>query len=396
MLHYIQGYLKIQLIGYSPERFLNLCRNKNISIWGLQANGNCYEMYMKVSGFRKLKPILKKTRTHIRILERRGFPFFFYKYRKRKIFFGGSILCIGLLLSFTQFLWEIDIQGNFSITDEVIEEYLESQEIYEGMKRNNIDCHKIAKQIRKNFPNIIWVSASLNGNKLQIEVKEKEDTMEKSIEENSSCDIVAEKAGKIVKMITRSGTPLVKIGDMVQEGDVLVSGVVDILNDAKEVESQKYVAADADIVVESTIQYQNTCAASYSKKKYTDKQRKGYYFRIFSYYLRIGYLREKFEEKEILLQEQDVALPITCGSILLREYVLEEAVYSEKEMEEKLQEQYKQYCEELISSGATILEETYEIQGNNEVKIGYGTLKIQEAIGIPRKVIDLPETTMLE
>lgn len=383
-------------MGYSPERFLNLCRNKNISIWGLQAVGNCYEMYMKVSGFRKLKPILKKTRTQIRILERRGFPFFFYKYRKRKLFFGCSILCIGLLITFTQFLWEIDIQGNFSITDEVMEEYLESQEIYEGMKRKNIDCHKIAKEIRKNFPEIMWVSASLEGNKLRIEVKEKADTIEESMEENAFCDIVAEKAGKIVKMITRSGTPLVKVGDMVQEGEVLVSGAVDILNDAKEVEHQKYVAADADIIIESTIQYQKTCAATYQKKRYTDKQRKGYYLRAFSYYFRIGYLREKFEEKELLMQEQETTFPIVYGSILLREVFFEDAVYSEKEMEDKLQKQYKVYCEELTASGASILEETYEIQGNAKGKTGYGTLKIQEAIGIPRKVIDLPEKTMLE
>lgn len=383
-------------MGYSPERFLNLCRNKNISIWGLQAVGNGYEMYMKVSGFRKLKPILKKTRTHIRILERRGLPFFFYKYRKRKLFFGCCLLCVGLLLSFTQFLWEIDIHGNFSITDEVLEEYLESQEIYTGMKRNNIDCHKIAKEIRKSFPEIMWVSASLEGNKLRIEIKEKADTIEESIEESSSCDIVAEKSGKIVKMITRSGTPLVKVGDMVQEGDVLVSGVVDILNDAKEVEHQNYVTADADITIESTIQYQKTCVASYQKKQYTDKKRKGYYLRVFSYYLRIGYLKEKFEAKEIFIQEQETKFSIASGSILLKEITYEDAIYSEVEMEEKLQEQFKVYREELIGSGATILEETYEIQGDDKAKTGYGTLKIQEAIGIPRKVIDLPEKTMLE
>ena len=57
LFRYIQGYLKIRVTGYSPERFLNLCKNKKIDVWGLEAGHNAYNMYIKVSGFRKLKPI---------------------------------------------------------------------------------------------------------------------------------------------------------------------------------------------------------------------------------------------------------------------------------------------------------------------------------------------------
>ena len=53
MLHYLRGYLKIRVTGYSPERFLNLCKNKKINIWGLEAKHNAYDMYISISGFRK-------------------------------------------------------------------------------------------------------------------------------------------------------------------------------------------------------------------------------------------------------------------------------------------------------------------------------------------------------
>ena len=61
IVNYLSGYLKIQITGYSPERFLNLCKNKDIYIWDLEAKENTYEMHITVKGFRKLKPILKKT-----------------------------------------------------------------------------------------------------------------------------------------------------------------------------------------------------------------------------------------------------------------------------------------------------------------------------------------------
>lgn len=60
LIRYIKGYLRIRIIGYSPERFLNLCSHHHIYLWGLEPCGHHYEMYISVTGFRKLKPIIKK------------------------------------------------------------------------------------------------------------------------------------------------------------------------------------------------------------------------------------------------------------------------------------------------------------------------------------------------
>ena len=49
LFRYIQGYLKIRVTGYSPERFLNLCKNKKIDVWGLEARHNAYDMYIRVN-----------------------------------------------------------------------------------------------------------------------------------------------------------------------------------------------------------------------------------------------------------------------------------------------------------------------------------------------------------
>ena len=77
---FVQGYLKIRASGYSAERFLNLCKNKNIKIWGVKPTKQGYEMYITISDFRKLKPIMRKTKTKVMIEERIGLPFFFYNY----------------------------------------------------------------------------------------------------------------------------------------------------------------------------------------------------------------------------------------------------------------------------------------------------------------------------
>lgn len=91
ILRYIKGYVRIRITGYSPERFLNLCKYRKIPVWGLLPGRNFYDMNITIAGMKKLKPILKKTGTNLRILEKNGLPFFLFRHRKRKIFFAGLL-----------------------------------------------------------------------------------------------------------------------------------------------------------------------------------------------------------------------------------------------------------------------------------------------------------------
>ena len=51
-MRYLRGYVKIQIQGYSPERFLNLCSYHHILIWGLAYEDHCYELCMSVRDFK--------------------------------------------------------------------------------------------------------------------------------------------------------------------------------------------------------------------------------------------------------------------------------------------------------------------------------------------------------
>ena len=81
LLKWYQGYLLIYLRGFAPERFLNLCRNKNIFLWGLHQTDDGYECYISLKGFFKIRPIARKTKTRPVIRCRIGFPFYFQKYK---------------------------------------------------------------------------------------------------------------------------------------------------------------------------------------------------------------------------------------------------------------------------------------------------------------------------
>ena len=129
LLKFLKGYVVIRLSGYSPERFLNLCSHHRIVLWGLRSVGTEYVMCISISGFRRLRPLVHKTKTKVVILERHGLPFMLHRYRHRKLFAVGALLGAALLYVLSLFIWNIRVEGNYSLSDEVILAYLESCQI---------------------------------------------------------------------------------------------------------------------------------------------------------------------------------------------------------------------------------------------------------------------------
>lgn len=376
IIRYIKGYLRIKIIGYSPERFLNLCRHHHIYLWRLTPCMHDYEMFISIGGFRKLKPILKKTKTKVVILNRYGLPFFLHKYRKRKVFFIGAAGCILSIYIFSAIVWNIHIEGNYSQTDEVILEFLETKNVYHGMPKSKLNCERIAKDIRKAFDDVIWVSVSIQGSRLMIQVKENTDTVPQKVnKEEKVTDLIASENGEVMEIIVRSGVPLVSAGDKVKKGDVLVSGRVEIKNDAKEVVEYRYHAADADIRLKVSDSYESEISTDYIEKKYTGKERSQIFLKTQKTFWGFGLLQNKFKHKEIYTSENKLRLgehfyfPVSYGKKCIKEYVPEKKKRSDKEMQKILSNEFQNFCKDLEEKGVEIIEKDVKIyKGSKNVR----------------------------
>ena len=171
-MKYFQGYVYVQLTGYAPERFLNLCGSRDILIWNLKPCENGYTFCISVKGFKMLKPILKKTKTRIRILKRVGAPFATFRYRKRRIFFGG-IFFFGILLYYLSgFIWNIEINGNSYLSNEVILDFLKEEACTFGTRKSDISCQELEEALRSRYEEVIWTSIKIYGTKMTVDIQE--------------------------------------------------------------------------------------------------------------------------------------------------------------------------------------------------------------------------------
>lgn len=421
IIRYVHGYVKIRVEGYSPERFLNLCSHHQIYIWGLTPCGNAYEMYMSLKGFKKLRPIVRKTHTKVTLAGRAGLPFFLQKYRRRKLFFISFFLCIGLLYFYSSFIWDIHFEGNEKWTNETLLEFLEEKEVTPHMPKSKVDCARIVKEIRKEYDDIVWVSASIDGSRLRIQIKENEDTFRRedgldadggqkngdashkgekpdsgdstggtlsvqAKEEQTPRDLVAAKDGVITSIITRTGVPQVHIGDTVKKGDILVSGRVEVKNDAGEVIDYQYQASDADVFADTQMNYEDTISTTYKKKHYEKSQRRLYYIKLGKRLISIGTLKNEYKEWEMHTSEHQLKLgesfylPISYGSKIVRSYTSKKKSYTKKELQEQLSQNFQLFSKKLEEDGVQIKENGVKIHIGQNSASARGTLYLNERI----------------
>ena len=146
---YMKGYLRIRVSGFSPERFMNLCSNKGILLWDIVRDKEVYSMCISLSGFRSLRPIVKKTGTRVAILERYGLPFFWPRLLARKVFVAGLVLAVAFWLWSSLYVWDIQLEGNYQITQDMFFTFLEQNQVSIGIQKDSLDIEELEKQIRR-------------------------------------------------------------------------------------------------------------------------------------------------------------------------------------------------------------------------------------------------------
>lgn len=227
LLNIIFGYVNIEVEGYFIERFINICVSKKIFLWNVKRkNAGLLTANIGIYDFKKIKNVAKKTKCKIHINQKKGIPFLLNRYKKRKIFIGMLAMLIVSILILSNFIWNIEIIGNETISNEEIQKQLEDKGISIGKLKNKINTKEIINQIRLERDDIAWMGISLEGTNAKIEIVEAEKKPD-IINPEEYCNIISDKEGVIVKITAKNGTQVAKVGDVVKKGSVLIGGWIE-------------------------------------------------------------------------------------------------------------------------------------------------------------------------
>lgn len=403
LIYFWKGYIKIRIRGEQTERFLNLCRGRNICVRKLlrHPDGELTGI-IAIRDFFLLGPLHRKTRVRIHIVEKHGMPFFFYRSKKRKAFFLGILLWIGLFIFLSGHIWNIHVEGNRRCSTQEILDFLEEQGVVHGISRKKVNCGRLAEALREEYPEMTWVSVKMEGTSLSLEIREGILSEKKEESTQNAFSLAAEKNGKIVKMITRAGVPLLHVGEVCKKGDILVSGELELKNDSQEVYQYQYVKADADIYIQYKQAYYHEVPLAYQAEVFTGKEKRGVFFRLGNWCLAFGEKAEKGFERSIEYHPFQVTesffLPLSYGKIIRKEYKKTARKYTEQEAKLLSWEILQAYEKKLMEKGVQISANNVKIEVDHETCISKGSLEIIEKTGreVPIEIREQPEERTTE
>jgi len=221
---FIVGYVTLLVEGDGLEKLVNMAVSRGIYLWDIVwLDPQKIRLKVRISGIRALRHIARRSRCRFRIQDKEGLPFTLARLRKRQMLVLGAVACLLGLYLMSSFIWFIEIEGNKQVSKNDILKSAEIAGLQMGTFKGKTNTDQISRLILTDLPRLSWVGVEITGTKAIIRVAEK--TLKPPVD-NSPAHIVAAKAGLVEEVLVLTGMPVVKEGDTVSRGEILISGIV--------------------------------------------------------------------------------------------------------------------------------------------------------------------------
>ena len=382
LLNYILGYLNIEIEGYYIEKFINLCNNKKITLWNLnREKTTILNANIGINDFKEIRKILKKTKCRVKIKNKKGLPFIFNKYKKRKIFLLLLAICIATIIALSKFIWNIEITGTNKINKDEIMQILEETNFKVGTLKSKADTKEAINKIRLERDDVAWVGIDIKGTNAVVEIVEADEKPE-IINEEEYCNLVASKDGIISKVNAANGTPLVKEGDVVKKGDILVAGWLE-----GKYTGTRYVHATGSVEARVWYSQKEKVPLKQIEKEYTGETETKYSLNINNFKINLYKRLSNFEKYDTIEEYKklqlfsDFYLPFGLTKITNKEYNEKEIILQKEDAKNQAVNLAEEKINEQIKDKSKILNKQIKVNNTDEyieVEVVYEVLETIE------------------
>ncbi len=273
LIRWIRGYLEISVDGGIAERFLSICGRRHIFLWNMKA-GKVLTACIFASDFKRIRIIASKSNTKVKIVRRRGLPFVMKRYRGRKIFVICILLFFVSLRCLTSLIWRVEVVGVVQTDLFLLHQILEENGIRKWARSKSVNEEKIQFEILQQLDTVSWAGITVKGTDVIVEIKEREPTPE-MLPADQPTDLIAAKDGVIELMLVKEGEAVVKVGDTVSKGQLLVSALKGV-----EIENPVPVHSFGEVIARTWTQKSMIQPMLLEKKELTGQQKIRYGLKI--------------------------------------------------------------------------------------------------------------------
>lgn len=252
IISFCAGYVEIAIRGAQLEKLINLLTGSGFYIWDLKKVGpEIMVAKIRNHGFLKIRPLVKKAGVLVKIRRRRGWPVLRKKIARRKLFVLSALVAIGLLIHLSNLTLFIKIDGFSGAEREELIKTLKSVGLKLGKPTGELarEKRRIERDAIMKTPKAVWLGINFKGVVAEVKAVKRKNPPPV----NQGCDLVAERDGLITKVAVIRGQPVVKEGDTVAGGDLLISGRISLTDPETEITIVENIPASG--IVEARVWY---------------------------------------------------------------------------------------------------------------------------------------------
>lgn len=265
--------------GITP--LLDLCLRHSIQYSDLTPNENGFSVTLRLSEYKRLKRIAEREGLGLTVTSHTGLPAILYRYRWRFGIPVGMLIAAALVILSGLFVWDINVTGNETMTAGEVRELLRAEGFFVGSYIPAANTDRIENKVMLRTDRISWMSINIMGTVAEVQIRERVPPDEKPVTLHPA-NIVAGKSGVVEEVRIFRGKTAVAAGTNVNEGDLLVSGIID---------SQRlgfrYTRASGSVFARTLTEFVIEIPYEYEKISYTGEEYCDKYLNFFDFSMNI-------------------------------------------------------------------------------------------------------------
>ena len=251
--------------GKEAARIFNLCMEEKISYVKTVWDGASFLVSFEGRAASRFSRLCEREGITVEVRRRQGLPELLRHYRNRPGLLIGFFLLALLLLLSRGIIWNIRIEGADRLSEARILELLSENGVEVGSSLRKLNPDRVEGNILLVEKDISWISLYAVGTTLNVEIRE---TERGDVGEDGAANLVALCDGVIERIEVCDGNVMVKKGDVVRRGELLVSGVYDTPAGGL----LRTACAAGEVYARTSYEFSVEIPLLYEKKVYTGRE----------------------------------------------------------------------------------------------------------------------------
>lgn len=377
----LTGTAEIKITGACPEDFLTRITSQGVRFRNYRKTDELTAlMEIPCSSLDTARYAAKKTMCTMETVSVKGTLPSLRGMKKRILVPVLLLLLVWVVFFLQSHIWFFRVQGSTTIPQEKILRTLEECGVGFWTKTDKLDMNRLKNQMLTKLPELGWFTINTKGGIATVVVRQRAEKPTAS-ESAAPANVIAAKNGLITSVTTTGGTQVVKPGDMVSAGQLLISGVTNLDK------TLMMTRAEGEVYARTWTQIQGLLPEKIQKKSYIGTQQTIYSLTFGKKTIKISKSSgishgdyDKIIIRKPLTLPGGFTLPICLNKATLRPYTLQDVPIKEADAASLLEETAMAQLLSELKAGR-VLSWDVSSQKEGDVYRISGTAECQEEIG---------------